>query len=337
MSTDRALHSCALRAILVLPVSLLACSGGQPRSDSGVAVGNPGSMRARAGHDDTVRVDAVRLVASQTQLEACTKGGRATLGPTDQWGESGETLPAGDWCALDVRSANLEIDGAADGRAFMLDANVGRLRIEFAGPLPLDAGGLLLQLGGPGWLTANTLGTANGPLRLKPNDPLTALLVSSLDRSVLYVDRDGDGEVGEADAPISMRARASEDEAVPLPNGMSTELQAVGLQAPTGALGEELGGGRPAPVDAAHDEAGRGLAAGDTPPAGADTDAGPHAQPEPDETPSAGDDTPDGDGPEDNQDDQGDQGDDSDADDDIDQDDDLDLDRDLDTGAVDAG
>ena len=271
-----------------------ACGGGQPRSDSGVAVGNPGSMRASAGREAEVSVARLSLSAKQTLLDPCEDAprgqGRAALGPTAAWGQAGEPVPAGSWCAIELRSVSLEVEGVAPANAFTLAAKVGALRVELDEALPLDAGPLLLVLGGEGWLGAAALDNGGEPLVLRPNDPLAEQLAAALARSTLFVDRDADGELSAGDASVAAAvgmAASDRLELPPLANGHA--LDAHPAEEPDPGLLEG-----PAVVLAAGEaEAGRGVIEGEVPAdAAAALDTGAPPELGPDEHPEAGDDAP---------------------------------------------
>ncbi len=278
-----------------LLLALLGCGGGgNPRSDSGVAVGNPGSMRASAGREAEVEVTRFSLSAKQTLLDPCDDApagqGRAVLGPTDGWGADGVAVPAGAWCALELRSVSVEVEGASPANPFALSSKVGALRVELGAAMPLGAGPLLLVLGGEGWLGAALLDSGGEPLDLKPNDPRAEQLVAALAQSSVFLDNDGDGELSAGDAPVAAAVGVAAGAGMELPPLAS----AHGLDSPPeGAVGPGLFEGFAVVIPEVEADPGRGVLEGDVPAdVGAALDTGAPLPSGPDEHPGEGDDRP---------------------------------------------
>jgi len=194
-------RTCAIAALLVV-----ACRNSERDA---TVVGNPPDASMEAG-------DAVSSVAAgdgATARTVTTEEVTITLlgcedeevsltasGGIDLVGLEFE-LPGGEWCELAVDlPSEVVVEGDGDeGGTFAFTLSPGAITMEASEVLAIDGDAFVLELGSPGWLSAEQLGLQpDEAIEVEVDHPAYPLLSAAFtERSGLYADADADGEVGE--------------------------------------------------------------------------------------------------------------------------------------------
>lgn len=135
-----------------------ACASGVVRRDGGVAVGNPGNLRASIAPGEDVAFSAARIYIEQVWLVGCD-GMEQSLA-TELWldldaGDALE-LPNGSWCGLVAESVSLEAMAASERSRVELALELDFIDLYGEPWNPAD-GDVLMRLGSAGWLSAEWL------------------------------------------------------------------------------------------------------------------------------------------------------------------------------------
>ena len=222
--------------LVCLPFLIMAC--GDPGGD-GTAVGNPGlvSMAVASVHDVEIR-DAV-IVADSITLEGCD--GTSTETVEIEGGglgyDGGLEVPSGTWCWVWIPDSLLVVDGIL---ASVVDDDDDELDGEFYAELTLEAiqlsgpttagfevaedAELVLELGSPGWTSAEELGLEEDNfVVVEGEDELHDELAERVaEGTALFDDVDGDGWVDEAERSSGLIASTEEPDPVDEGPGDST-------------------------------------------------------------------------------------------------------------------
>jgi hypothetical protein len=187
-------------AWLLALLPLIACRPTEPVS--GTAVGNPNGMSAAGASGTGLTWTLGRLDLRGVSLEACTDGALRVVGVNDSLDLLAPRplpLPEGDWCALAILGGStVHLQGdAAEGATVSLSLELNDLRFE----ADLEGSDLLVELGSPGWISADDLWLEPGEALVigstsEWHDYLAGDLV---DQSALFVDADHDGLLSEAE------------------------------------------------------------------------------------------------------------------------------------------
>ena len=188
-----------LITLIALGATLLGCGDG--RVDSGIAVGNPGSMRATAGHAEGVALRSVSFSASQALLRPCGSAGTQPIGGSDTWPAAGVPIPEGDWCSLELKGSRISVAGDTPSNGFRFEAKPKGFSLEFDAP-PLADEPSLLVIGGLTWLQADMFENNGEELILDEKTDEVEALLAAMGPSILLIDRDADGRVSPADEAI---------------------------------------------------------------------------------------------------------------------------------------
>ena len=183
----------------------LACAPNVSRKDSGVAVGNPGEMRARLAPAPGADLQDAWLALEVVALEDCAEGETVVAQDLilDLAGEPQLLLPPGDWCGLVLAGGELQLTAAlAEGPTVEIEGEIDEILV--LGVFTTDQRATLLQLGPAGWLDAEALGVDGGPgdtVFLEDEDEGFEIVAEALAEASSLVDdadRDGVADDGEA-------------------------------------------------------------------------------------------------------------------------------------------
>ena len=136
----------------------MACASGVVRRDSGVAVGNPGNLRASLAPGDDVSFREGRIDIQQLWLMDCegTEQPLATNLRLELGTDDALQLPAGEWCGLVAESLTLE--AVAESEREDVDLLLYIDFLELYGPAwKSSEGDVLLRLGSLGWISSGWL------------------------------------------------------------------------------------------------------------------------------------------------------------------------------------
>ncbi len=166
----------------------MACASGVVRRDSGVAVGNPGNLRASIAPGEDVSFSAARIYIEQVWLVGCD-GTEQSLA-TELWldldaGDAVE-LPNGSWCGLVAESVTLEAVAESERNRVELALELDFIDLYGESWNPAD-GDVLMRLGSVGWLSAEWL-EQDGP---ELAEELVEILMED---SALVRDLNGNGQ-----------------------------------------------------------------------------------------------------------------------------------------------
>jgi hypothetical protein len=136
----------------------MACAPGIARRDSGVAVGNPGNLRASIAPGEDVSFSAGRIYMEQLWLIECD--GMEQQLVTELWldldaGDALE-LPNGSWCGLVAEWVSLEAVAESERSRVELALEVDVIELYGEPWNPAD-GDVLMRLAYPGWVSAEWL------------------------------------------------------------------------------------------------------------------------------------------------------------------------------------
>lgn len=192
---------------------LLACTGDPAE---GTVVGNPGdgyTQMAPTAAD--VEIVELGLFGGQLWLEDCSGDGQQELAPIEPTDPmvAPVVLPAGRWCrlGLDLTPGDpglwvlgTRVDGTAQFE-LLLQVEWVELQARRSGGVLIDGQSFVLELGEPGWLSADLLGLPDesGMITVDIDHPLHDPLVDTITlRSAMFEDSDRDGLISESEREV---------------------------------------------------------------------------------------------------------------------------------------
>ena len=201
------------RAAITLALFAPACLNAEvERKDSGVAVGNPGEMTARVASGGDLTLEEAWLSIDALTLDGCddTSVRVAQDLVFDLTGDPRVLLPAGEWCALWIEDARLQLAAGDGSTSLTLDLPL-EVGLEANGGFTLSEGATLLQLGPEGWLSIDALDLDPGANVIDADDDRADDVLDAIEaESLLVDDPDGDGERSNGDAVLASGDEADE-------------------------------------------------------------------------------------------------------------------------------
>lgn len=197
---------------LLLALSAPACLSADP----GTIVGNPGQMRVAVAPADGMTLDSARMAVEELRFIACDGAEVAVPieGNLDLIDPVLLQAPGGTWCGLRLEPAGpLLLDGEAPAGG-RLSADLALPLVDIAAnQLQVDGGFIVVELGGPGWLSAHGVGiNGRSDVSIAPGDPLHDGLVEAISTlSAAYPD-DGDGRVSDAERALGGGQQDEDDD-----------------------------------------------------------------------------------------------------------------------------
>lgn len=171
----------------------LACAPARVRTDSGVAVGNPGNLRLALAPGDGVQFEDARVTVSELSLIGCDRRWQQVVADAELPLDPTQPLlvPAGEWCGVVLFEAALSAEVVVDGLRSRPDP-LALWTVELWGDTAAAPGtDLALWLGSPGWTDRSTIDAWTDPVA--PTDEREELAEDLVYDSVLVADPDRDG------------------------------------------------------------------------------------------------------------------------------------------------
>lgn len=202
-----------MRATWML-LGLVACDPNTTPPPSGTSVGNPGKNVFRLAPTPGLDVDVAEAGELSFELVSCD--GTAEAPPTETTIDLVTSEPVSfsgfEWCAVVFTAGELRVSGAAtDGEPRPFDLTLAPpfpLTLWTGAPIAVDGESFVLELGTPGWITAEDLGVEG--LTVSPESELhDLLLLPLLDGTAWYLDDDDDGELVAAERDAGPVAAAT--------------------------------------------------------------------------------------------------------------------------------
>lgn len=204
-------------------LSLVACDPEGTPPPSGTSVGNPGKNYFRLGETPGMVVEAA--VASGLTFDLVSCEGLVERAVADEVVDllDGEAVAVNgrEWCAVVVQIEDglLLVGVGEGGESLPFEVELAfdaPLTLWVVSPIPVDGESYVIELGAPGWLSAEQLGLDVEPVNIGPEQEVhDLLLVAVLEQSAWWLDAEDDGEVGPADrdaGPIASAANLPPDE-----------------------------------------------------------------------------------------------------------------------------
>jgi uncharacterized protein (TIGR03382 family) len=219
-----------MRAVPLL--LLVACDPATVPPPSGTSVGNPGKNLFRAAPGEGLVYDAAVARGLSFELVACdgTAEVVAPAGELDLLADEQTEFTGLEWCAVVVTADEIQVTGGpAEGDGLDFDLTLALptpTTLWTSAPFAVDGESFVLELGAPGWITAEGLGIGAEPVVIGPeSEGHDRLLVPLIAGTAWYLDEDEDGEVSAAErsaGPVAATANppppemaAPEDTAAP--------------------------------------------------------------------------------------------------------------------------
>jgi hypothetical protein len=160
-----------------------------------------------------ITVQTARGTGVTADVLACA-GGRASLwvdATVDLRASDGVPVPPGDWCGLVLSLGGLELTGTIETQPVEVSVEVPWvLTLWTEAPVVVDETELVLEVGAPGWLTAEQVPPGEGDVRVvTPDSDVSPLLIQAITLGTGWYLDDGDGvlEAGErADGSLASTA-----------------------------------------------------------------------------------------------------------------------------------
>jgi hypothetical protein len=177
-------------------ISLLLMACVDPPDREGIAIGNPPNLAARIAPASGGSVEVATIHVSEITSGCGTSvASVADLGAVNLLGANALPLPEASLCVLSIgASAPMELRvQLADGRIVSGHLDLGTISLMADAEITVE-GGLVLELGAPGWFDAATLPA--DVTSIEPGSEAHALLVAAVRSGAgLYVDGNGDGHL----------------------------------------------------------------------------------------------------------------------------------------------
>jgi hypothetical protein len=206
-----------MRGNVVAIVVFASVAGCSPEWGGGTGVGNPGTTQMVTARAHEATLEKGEGVLAGLDWTSCRGGVEIVeVGEEVDLLDSGSfTAPGGRWCALTARfEGPLKYEGTtADDARFTLELDVEAVEVTLADPLEVDETALVLELGFYGWVSKEVLGDpVSDPIEVVPGSLVHDNLAEDLaEGSALFLDQDGDGEVGAGEPTLGEGSDRDDD------------------------------------------------------------------------------------------------------------------------------
>lgn len=203
---------------MTLALFLFACT--IDTTSQGTAVGNPTdnavSLNVRTAAAQDLEWISASVLVNALQMTTCNGEivEQAVNREIDLLGDEDLGVPAGDWCGVSLifgSKLSLEAVGPDDSDVKMMLELYG-LALLSETPVPTEPGAWVIELGSPGWTSADALGATDGKKTNvnKGSDAYDALILALVEESSLFLDENQDGAVSEDERALGSQAKSSE-------------------------------------------------------------------------------------------------------------------------------
>lgn len=212
-------------ALLLMAGLLAACTDPDEVHD-GTAVGNPGVVAFALGETVDMDVGAAEASAAWVGLRACGADEEQAIEREDAMvplnGEVAFELPLGTWCSLLLDDLQVYAEGhhvaspAEDEGVFIIALTLGPTMVNagtFDGFTVTEDQAFVLELGAPGWVSAEGIGLdPDNEVIIEDDSPLhEPVALAMLETTALYDDPNTDSVVSEPEREAGSRAAVTND------------------------------------------------------------------------------------------------------------------------------